>query len=373
MPDTESGQEKTEPATARRRSQAREEGQVAKSTEMNTFLMLTVALILFYYYAGRFYEGLIELMRYYITNSYRMSLSTESFPVFSLTVGAQILNLVWPFAVTFVLVAIVINLSQVGLLFSWKALAPKPDRLNPLTGIKRIFSIRGVVDTGKSAIKLIIIAPIMYHVIYSEIPVLLTLNAQPVRDILVELGLLCYRMVVQGLIVLLILAIIDYVYQKHDMEKQLKMTKQEVKEEMKQMQGDPQVRSRIRSIQRDLARQRMMGEVPEAEVVVTNPTEYAVALSYKGNTMPAPRIVAKGRGYVAQTIKEIAREHGVPLYEDRLLARALFKLELGSFITPELYAAVAEVLVWVNRITGRYQDILDREAKRTRERTPRAG
>jgi flagellar biosynthetic protein FlhB len=225
------------------------------------------------------------------------------------------------------------------------------------------------METLKSAAKLMVIAPVMYGVVYSEIPILLSLDRMPVRDIFVELGLLTYRMVFRGIIILLILAIIDYIYQRYDNEQQLRMTKQEVKDEMKQSQGDPQIRARIRSIQRDIARRRMMGAVPEAEVVVTNPTEYAVALSYKQEKMPAPKIVAKGRGYVAQTIKQIARDHNVPIYEDRLLARTLFKLDVGSFIPPELYRAVAEVLVWVNQITGRYQDVVERHAREQERNT----
>ncbi|HOE10248.1 MAG TPA: flagellar biosynthesis protein FlhB [bacterium] len=369
MADTESGQEKTEPATARRREQAREQGQVPKSMEANTAVMLLAALILFYYYAPHFLESLCEIMTYYIQNAARIPVDTVSFPSLVLTVCVQLADLLWPFALTFILVALVINLLQVGLLFSGKVLIPKFNRINPKNGLKRIFSLRGVMETLKSAAKLMVIAPVMYGVVYSEIPILLSLDRMPVRDIFVELGLLTYRMVFRGIIILLILAIIDYIYQRYDNEQQLRMTKQEVKDEMKQSQGDPQIRARIRSIQRDIARRRMMGAVPEAEVVVTNPTEYAVALSYKQEKMPAPRIVAKGRGYVAQTIKQIARDHNVPIYEDRLLARTLFKLDVGSFIPPELYRAVAEVLVWVNQITGRYQDVVERHAREQERNT----
>lgn len=373
MPDTESGQEKTEPATARRREQAREEGQVTKSQEVNSVTLLLAALILFYFYAVDFYEGIAKLLQFYLRNAHTISVSTETFPILALTIGSQVLDLLWPFALTFVLVALAVNLIQVGFMFSGKTLQPKFSKLNPINGIKRIFSARGVVDTSKALVKIAIVAPVMFYTIYEEIPILLTLNDQPVRDIFVELGLLCYRIVFRAVLILLILAILDYVYQRYDFEKSLKMTKQEIKEEMKQTQGDPQIRARIRSVQRDIARQRMMAAVPEAEVVVTNPTEYAVALSYKGGSMQAPQIVAKGRGYVAQRIKEIAREHDVPVYEDPLLARTLFKLEVGSFIPPELYAAVAEVLAWVNHLTGRYQDIMDQASNRGGEGMARAG
>ncbi len=370
MGDTESGQEKTEPATPRRRQQAREKGQVPKSQEANSALLLLAALILFYFYAEDFYVGLSLLFQQYIANAHDYSVTIDSFPLIAMSIGGQIFDLVWPFALTFIVVAIATNLMQVGFLFSGQSLVPKFNKLNPANGIKRIFSLRGVMDTTKALAKMVVVLPVMFHAIYQEIPILLTLNRQPVENILIEMGLLSYRMVFRGLLILLLLAILDYIYQRYDNEQQMKMTKQEVKEEMKQTQGDPQIRSRIRSIQRDMARRRMMAAVPEAEVVVTNPTEYAVALSYKSGMMAAPQVVAKGRGYVARQIKEIAREHNIPFYEDRLLARTLYKLDLGSYIPPELYAAVAEVLAWVNHMTGRYQSVIDEAA---RERMKKAG
>jgi len=370
MADTESGQEKTEPATPRRREEARKKGQVPKSQEANSALLLLAVLILFHFYGEDFYVGLSLIFQQYIANAHNYSVTIESFPLIAMSVGAQILRLVWPFALTFILVALATNLIQVGFLFSGEPLIPKFNKLNPANGIKRIFSPRGVVDTSKALAKMVVVLPVMFHAIYQEIPILLTLSRQPVEDTLIELGLLSYRMVFRGLLILLFLAILDYIFQRYDSEQQMKMTKQEVKEEMKQTQGDPQIRSRIRSIQRDMARRRMMAAVPEAEVVVTNPTEYAVALAYKSGAMVAPQVVAKGRGYIARQIKEIAREHDIPFYEDRLLARTLYKLDVGAYIPPDLYAAVAEVLAWVNHITGRYQHVIDETA---RERMKKAG
>ncbi len=373
MADTESGQEKTEPATPRRREEARREGQVAKSQEVNSVIQLLAAVVLFYFYGPRFYEGIAQVMQFYLQESPRISISPESFPGFTVTVAKQVLDLVWPFVLTFILVAFVSNIMQVGFLFSSRSLIPRFSRLNPINGIKRILSPRGVFETGKALAKIAIVAPVMIYTIYEEIPILLLLSDQPVRDIFVELGFLSYRVVFLAVLILLVLAILDYAFQRYDFEKSIRMTKQEVKEEIKQTQGDPRVRARIRSIQREIARRRMMAAVPAAEVVVTNPTEYAVALSYKSGLMPAPQVVAKGRGYVAQRIKEIARQHDVPMYEDRLLARALFKLEIGSFIPPELYAAVAEVLAWVNHLTGRYQHLFDEASAETSRRTAQAG
>ncbi len=260
-----------------------------------------------------------------------------------------------PFFIIFVIVALAINFAQVGLLFSAQALRPKFERLNPISGFKRLFSIRGRIELVKAIAKMMVIAPVMIYTVYYALPGMRDLMGYEAKQILIHIGWKALEVAVYALLVMLILSLLDFVYQRWQFEQDLKMTKQEVKQEMKDIQGDPQIKGRIRSLQMEMARRRMMQEVPEAEVVVTNPTEYAIALKYGPNTgLAAPMVVAKGRGALARRIKEIALEHDVPIVENRPLAQSLYKLvEVGDLIPPDLYQAVAEVLAYVYRLKER--------------------
>ncbi len=352
MADT-GGQEKTEAATPRRREQAREEGNVPRSTELNSVLLLIVAVLALYLLGPRTFSRLIAIQDYYLShlNDEQFEPSLSTVPAIVESVMKEAFLIVFPFTVAFIVGAAVINLAQVGFLFTTKSLKPKPSRLSPLEGAKRIFSARGVMELTKSLLKLAIVAPLMYSAICGEVPLLASIADESVRHILPHLGYAALRVVWKALLILLVLALIDFAFQRYQHEKDLRMTKQEVKEELKNTQGDPQIKARIRQVQREVARRRMMSRVPEADVVVTNPTEYAIALKYRQGVDAAPVVLAKGRGLVAQRIKQLARGAGVPLFEDRPLAQALYKLvEIGGSIPAQLYEGVARALAFVYRM-----------------------
>jgi len=352
MAENEAGQEKTEVATPRRRQQAREEGNVPKSMEMNTALILATGVVAFYFYAEHFYASVADAILYYMSRLGEAPLTDQDIGPLSWEVGWRVINILGPFFILFVVVSIVINIAQVGFLFVLTAVQPKFNKLNPYTGLQRVLGTRGRVELLKSVGKMLIIGPIMFITVQQSLPSMMTLMSMGLKDSMIHIGYEALDVAVIALLFMLILAIIDLVYQRWQHEQDMKMTKEEVKQENKDIQGDPQVKSRIRSTQQDMARQRMMEEVPESEVVVTNPTEYAIALKYDPDHGPAPIVVAKGRNVLARKIKEIARENNVPIVENRPLAQSLYKLvEIGGLVPPELYQAVAEVLAYVYKLS----------------------
>jgi flagellar biosynthetic protein FlhB len=241
---------------------------------------------------------------------------------------------------------------QVGNIFSTKVLVPDLSRLQLFQGLKRIFSGNSLVELGKSIAKILIIGSVAYYSVKKELPYLLPLLDQEVGQIVLYLAGAVFRITGRIVIALVVLAAGDYFYQRYRFEKNLKMTKQEVKDEMRQVEGDPKVKARMRSIMRQMANKRMMTEVATADVVITNPTHVAVALKYDA-TMIAPQVVAKGQGFIAQKIIALAQEAGVPRVENRELARSLYRLvEVGKTIPTSLYRAVAEVLAYVYRLRG---------------------
>jgi flagellar biosynthetic protein FlhB len=243
------------------------------------------------------------------------------------------------------------NFMQSGVTFSLHAIQPKLEKMSPIAGLKRIFSVRSGVELFKSLLKLLIVGYVAYRTIVGEFEFFFELVNQDIGQILAFIGTLCLKLCIKVGAVFAVLAVLDFLYQKHEYEKNLRMTKQEVKEEFKQSEGDPLIKSRIRSIQRQMARRRMMKDVPTADVVITNPVHVAVALKYEPGKNSAPIVVAKGMRKVAEKIKEIARLHGVPIVEKPLLARMLFKsAQVGDEIPVNLYQVVAEILAHVYRM-----------------------
>lgn len=351
MAETETGQERTEAATSRKRARIREEGSVPKSQELNTVVLMTAGVVAFYNFIDRFIGELMMAMKVYFERIADPKLTIQDVGILSLDVGYRTLHILAPFFILFVIVAIAVNVFQVGFMFTWQALQPKFNKLNPIPGIQKMFSVRSRVELLKAMMKMFIIAPVMIYSVYESLPGMMGLIEEELWDILIHIGWSAYTIAIRALIILLILALIDYVYQRWQYEQDIKMTKQEVKQEAKDIQGDPHIRSRIRSIQMEMARRRMMEQVPEAEVVVTNPTEYAIALKYKPDEMPAPQIVAKGKNLIAKRIKELAVEYNIPIVENRVLAQSLYKLaDVGGLVPPDLYQAVAEVLAYVYRL-----------------------
>jgi len=344
-------QEKTEPPTPRRRMEARQKGQVAKSAELPAAFVLAFSLLVLLMFGGWLKEGLFSLFEAFFTDYMRRDVTADA-------VLAMFADLAWRWALILapvmagsIAVALAANYVQVGFLFTGHPLMPKLNKLNPVEGFKRMFSLRSVVDFLKSLFKLLIVGWIAYVTLMAERDSLLNLHALPIEGVFGYAASVTMNLVLKIGAALIVLAILDYFYQRYEYLKGLRMSKQDIKDEYKKLEGDPLIKSRIRDKQRRLAMRRMMQEVPKADVVITNPTHYAVALRYVAEEMDAPQVIAKGADLIALRIREIAREHGIVIMENKPLARALYdKVDIGGFVPAELFQAVAEVLAYVYRL-----------------------
>ena len=346
MPE-ESFQDKTEPATPRKKEESRKKGQVAKSRELSSVAVLSAGVLYLYFGSMHMMEYLAKCVRSGFKTAYLYTDNIQD--LISLAVSS-IEKFIWialPIMIVTMMIALAINVLQTGFLFSVETLSPKVSKINPLEGAKRIFSRQSLVELAKSILKLIIVGSVAFSTLKNELNHMIPLLYQEKNQIFSVLGQSAFKVTIRCCVILAVLAILDFLYQRWDHEQKLKMTKQEVKDEYKLTEGDPMVKSRIRSIQREMARRRMMEEVPKADVVITNPTHLAVALRYDQKNMPAPRIVAKGANMIAERIKNLAREHEIPVVEDKPLAQNLYKLEIGEEIPTQFYQAVAEILAYV--------------------------
>jgi flagellar biosynthetic protein FlhB len=340
---------KTEKPTPRRIQEARERGQVARSVEVNSVFILLVALLMFRYGGGYIMTALGEAAQFSFANL-GMSLGIETVHSLILFVMWEIFRIIAPILAAILIVSLLVNYLQVGVLFTPKPLMPKFDNVNPISGFKKFFAMRTLVEAFKTTLKVFLIAWVGYATVKSAIPDLIPAMDMPSSDALHYIGLLTFKVLLRILGVLFVLAALDYAYQRWHYMDSLKMTQQEIKDELKQSEGDPMVKARIRQIQREIARRRMFDAIPRADVVITNPSHVAVALEYK-DKMRAPRVLAKGERVVAQRIKEMAKQHGIPVVENPPLARSLFKYcPVGGDIPGDLYEAVAEVLAFVFRM-----------------------
>ncbi|NTU60666.1 MAG: flagellar biosynthesis protein FlhB [Deltaproteobacteria bacterium] len=347
-------QEKTESATAKRRREAREEGQVARSVETVTVFVLGATLLGLWVGAGNLYAELGAVTRYCFAQAYGPPMTTDAAVTFSITVIGALIRALLPVFVACIVGGLVGNLAQVGFVVSWTALSPKFDRLNPFSGLGNLFQMSKIVELLKTFLKIVIIGWAAYAAVkgrWHEFPFLSDLPAGPLLGYTLDLS---YRILKNCLLVYLFIALADYGFQRWQFEKKLRMTKEEIKEEFKETEGDPLIKSRIRSLQREMARRRMMAEVPKSDVVITNPTHFAVALRYDPAEMDAPRVVAKGADLIAQKIIALAEESGVPRYQDPPVARVLYReAAIGDPIPADLFQAVAEILAHVYRLGGR--------------------
>ena len=340
---------RTEKPTARKLRKAREKGQVARSKEVPSSVVLFGGLFLLYF-AG---PMLLNMFMVEMRDTFQLRLPAE----FNIPYVADIVQtatirmaiVVGPLMLGALLLSVFANVAQTGgIVFTFEPLILNFGKLSPKNPLGRIFSSTGIVELAKSLMMVTVISFISYQVISQHAPIYPRLVLMDVRQLLYWTATISYQVFLRVSIFLLILALADLSFQKYQHHKRLRMTKQEVKDEFKEMEGDPQVRGRIRRMQREMARKRMMAEVPKADVVITNPTHYAIALSYKMEKMDAPRVVAKGVGFLALRIKEMARKHDVPLVENMPLAQALYKaVEIGESIPTSLYKAVAEILAYI--------------------------
>jgi len=351
MADEQTGQERTETATPKRREDARKKGQVAKSREIPNAVGI-LAGALFFWVGGRaLIGGAGELMRTGFTHVVQPDLTLARFQEMLLASTMAGIRLLVPLMAVMLAVGVASNILQTGPVISLHPLAPKFSKISPAAGFKRIFSAVTAMELFKSVLKLTVICVTVYGALKGEVGRLPELAGMDVHELMPYLGSVSFRITLSTGVILLLMAGVDFAFQRFEHEKRLRMTRQEVQREFKETEGDPMLRARIRSIQREVARKRMMADVPRADVVVTNPTHLSVALKYDAAEMAAPKVVAKGAGHVALRIREIAREAGVPVMEDKPLARALYKaVEVGREIPFEMYQAVAEVLAFVYRM-----------------------
>jgi flagellar biosynthetic protein FlhB len=344
--------EKTEPASPRRLEQAREEGQVPQSRELSAFLVLIAGSGALWVGGSWLAQRISGAVSRGLTFGRDEAFDATALPALFLHEAGEALATLGPLLLILVVAALAGPFTMGGLNFSSKALAPDWTRLDPLKGFGRMFSMHSVGELVKGILKALLVGGVVAWVVLHEKDQVFALIGQPVEAGLHAMGqtILFSTLVIVASMALIVT--LDVPFQLWQYHSKLRMTKEEVRKEMKEMEGDPQLKARIRSQQREIARRRMMAAVPKAQVVVTNPTHFAVALAYD-ERMPAPRVVAKGRGAIAQRIREIAQEHGVPLLEAPPLARALYAhTDLDQTIPPALFRAVAEVMAYVYQLNA---------------------
>lgn len=351
MPDG-NDQDRTEPATPKKREEARKKGQIANSRELTSVLVLLSALSVFYFSGGWMFHQVGDIMKTVFGQAGQLDLGVQNVHSLMWFLFQKGVMLMAPLIAVVAVAGILGNIAQFGFLLTGEPLTPDLKKLNPLKGIKRLISMRGGVELGKAILKVIIIGGVAFLMIRGEMTKIPALVSISVSSITAFIGQVALKLGFYTCLVLIILAAIDLVFQRWQHERDLRMTKQEVKDEFRQREGDPMVRSRIRAIQREMAMRRMMDAVPDATVVITNPTHLAVAIKFD-RSMQAPKVLAKGAGHLAARIKEIAAEHDIPVIEQKPLARALFKnVEIDQYIPADLYHAVAEILAYVYRLKG---------------------
>ncbi|NYT71450.1 flagellar type III secretion system protein FlhB [Halomonas sp. QX-2] len=351
MADNDSDQEKTEEATPRRKEKAREEGQVARSRELNTFLLLLGGVIGLYSMGNMLYDQLGAVMEQAFLFERRQAMESTPMLVNALDLGQRTLFAMMPLFLLLAIIALVAPGLMGGWLISGKSMQPKFSKLNPIKGVKRIFSTQALIELAKAIAKSFLVGGVAATFLYFNIGKFMALMDQPIQQALTNALSMAAQAAGLMVLVLIVVILIDVPFQLWDNAKKLRMSQEEIKREHKESEGDPQVKARIRQQQQAMARGRMMSKVPEADVIITNPTHYAIALTYQEGSMGAPRLVAKGADAVAARIREIAEEAGVPRLQAAPLARALYHhVDLDAEVPAELYTAVAEVMAWAYRL-----------------------
>mgnify|MGYP002514869064 CR=1 FL=1 len=353
------GGEKTEPATAKKLDDARKEGKVAKSKELTAafdLIVLFLVLKVFISFVGERLIGIFTQIYNKIPEFLEVNrggLTTVAISSFFMDVIAKWLIIVCPFFIFGVIVTLLVSIYQVGWRISTKPMAPKLSKFNPINGFKRIFSANSLFELLKSVVKITVITLVAYNSIKDHKNELFVLYDLELNQAIALIGNIILDTGLKIGIVYLIVGLADYAYQKHKFSEDMKMTKQEVKDEYKNTEGDPTIKGQQRKRMQEASQRRMMQDVPKADVIITNPTHLAVAIRYDSTESDAPVVIAKGEDYLAQKIKEVAREHSIEIVENKPLARMLYhNVDIGSQIPPELYQAVAEVLATVYKANG---------------------
>ncbi|MGQ9524422.1 MAG: flagellar biosynthesis protein FlhB [Armatimonadota bacterium] len=345
-------EDRTEAATPKRREDARKKGMVARSPELGPAIVLMAGLLSLRIFGPRLVEGLRAVARFCIGSAASVPGTDAMWPVLSQS-AVHIAVSAAPVLLCLVAASVLIGMAQSGVQFTLAPISPDWSRVNPLKGIARLMSLHALIDLVRSLLKVAILAAICWSFARSAWVLVLSLSQFGLPVGLSKSAGLLNTLLLRTGAALAVLAVLDYGAQRWQFERSLRMTKQEVREEMRQLEGDPVIRSYVRRRHREMGTRRMMQAVPQATAVVTNPTHVAVALRYESGKMPAPVVVAKGARLLAERIKEVARQHNVPIVENPPLARALYKsVNVGDFIPPELYRAVAEILAFVYRLNS---------------------
>lgn len=347
--------DKTEKATPKKRQDLRKKGQVLQSKEVPTSLLLLSLFLSLRILGGNIYNSCVKIfhMAFSQTSEYNFQEPIEVMKLLTYVV-LEIVKMVAPFFIIAMVIGVVATVVQTGFLFTTEPLRPKFSHLNPISGLKRMFSSRSLFELLKSLVKVIIVGWIAWSSIQAEFINMTKLMDLSVAQIGVYLADTALSIAIKICFALLVIAGVDYFFQWRKHEKDIRMSKQEIKEEYKQMEGNPEVKSKIRQKQREISMRRMLQDVPKADVVITNPTHYAVAIKYEQNKMPAPYVLAKGADYMAQRIKEVAKEHNIHTAENVPLAQALYNsVDIGEAVPPDLYKAVAEILAFVYSLEGK--------------------
>ena len=354
----ESAQERTEKATPKRLQDARDKGQVARSRELNSAALVLLGALGLWLLGERVGGAMQALLHDGLSMPRDVLLDPAAPGVWLGQAAGQALLALSPWLALAVVVAALAPLMLGGFLWSGENLQPKLERLNPAKGLKRVFSAQGAVETGKALGKFAVVGGLALLVMQQMAPALLGLGGEPLPAAIGHAGSLTARAFFLTALGLLLIAAVDVPFQLWNHARQLRMTRQDIKDEMKQTEGSPEVRGRQRQRQQELSRRRMMQDIPGASVVITNPTHYAVALRYDVGSDGAPRLVAKGADLIAAQIRAAAREHGVPVLEQPPLARALYyTTKLGAEVPRELYTVVAQVLAWVYQLRAGHTDL----------------
>lgn len=351
MAESDSDDEKTEEATPRREEKAREEGQVPRSRELTTFLMLLGGVIGLWAMGMMIYDQLGLVMEQAFGFERREAMETLPMLVNALDIGERTLYAIMPLFLLLTVIAMVSPALLGGWLISAKSMQPKLSKLNPFKGLKRMFSSQALIELSKALAKSVLIGGVSAAFLYLNIGKFLALMTQPIQQALANTLTMAAQAAGLMVLTLIVVILIDVPFQLYSHAKKLRMSKEEVKREHKESEGDPQLKARIRQQQQAMSRGRMMSKVPDADVIITNPTHYAIALEYQEGSMGAPRVVAKGADAVAMRIREVAQEAGVPHLEAPPLARALYHhVDLDGEVPAQLYTAVAEVMAWAYRL-----------------------
>ena len=350
------GGEKSEKATPKKRQDARKKGQVFQSREISSAMVLLFVFVALRIFGSSMYSQIVEFTRMVLTEYPKIDNLYMKDVLLRVFIDGIIafLKTAGPILIIALLSGLIVSYTQVGFLFTLETLKPKLDRINPFSGLKRIFSMRSVVELSKAVLKVSVIGYVAYGYINSQASTIMSLMDMDILNIASYIGLTALNLAIRICIVLIILGAFDFAYQWWDYEKNLKMSKQEVKEEYKQTEGNPEIKSKIKQKQRQMSMRRMMQEVPKADVIITNPTHFACALKYDSAVSKAPTLIAKGQDYLAMRIKEVAKESKVEIVENKPLARSIYDtVDIGQAIPSELYQAVAEVLAFVYSLKGK--------------------